>query len=51
MKTTKTCGDHLTDLIAIRLFRFKTIKKNSYSEFEKKVRLARSPEKKIHILF
>ncbi len=40
MKTTKTCGDHLTDLIATRLFRFITIKKNfPYSDFEKKWRV------------
>jgi hypothetical protein len=47
MKTTKTCGDHLTDLIATRLFRFISIKKKfSSKDFEKKwrVRLARTFE-------
>jgi hypothetical protein len=39
MKTTKTCGDHLTDLIATRLFRFITIKKKSSKDFEKKWRV------------
>jgi hypothetical protein len=37
MKTTKTRGDHLTDLIAKRLIRFVMIKiKISLKDFEKK---------------
>jgi len=38
MKTTKTCGDHLTDLIATRLTRFITMKKKIFLEwFWKKI--------------
>jgi hypothetical protein len=43
MKTTKTCGNHLTDLIATRFFLFIKIKKKLHVRLVLKFEFFKSP--------